>query len=445
MPRPIIKEKLVVAHGGLPLPSTGEAFLRVATQAMTPQERQGMFNRLDKAIFRLISVAEETYEEDVINAVSADAATKDDYVVRLSTNEFFFYTQEPLTLQEFERLCDKLAWYAEKSYSGIHLILGSFAVITDDNFVMNVTPYIQCGEEPYFHFIVKNHTSSVDVRYHKFDKQGKMTLLKPLDVRVPNVRLPNIFINGKIKTFLFDNIILCKTGAGTLFLTAVDICLDHILGVARENMRKWNATVAQVVDYFLSHVVISNTTGLASDECLVPRVVHVDPQETPRAQAHIVAQELDTPTEPLFGCNSIKLYNLAPAQMLTRREVIGTCLQKREGELQARAQYLQSLIPSLKSFKFYARVQLNLFDTKMGIQLFFETDFDLKAFTKALDNFQLPYKKNEQYFAAACSGELLEKNEADLNALADHFRDLQIQGMLEPEKLNELSPSSKPS
>lgn len=445
MSRPIIKEKLVIAQGSHSLPSIGEAVRRGATKAMTSQERVGMFNRLDRAIFRLISAAEETYDQDVINAAPSDAPINEDYVVRLSTNEFFFYTQEPLTLQEFERLCSKIAWYAERSYAGIHLILGSFAVITDDNLVMNVTPYIQCGEDSNFHLIVKNHTSSVDVRYHKFDDQGKMTLLKSFDIRVPNVRLPHIFINGKTKNFLFDNIILCKTAAGTLFVTAVDICLDHILGVARENMRKWTATAAQVVDYFLSYVVISNSTSLVSDECLIPQVIHVDPLETPKAQAHIVAKELNTPTDPMFGVNSTKLYDLDPHPMLSRREVIGTCLQKRERELQTRAEYLQSLIPSLKSFKFYAKVQLNLFDTKMGIQLFFETDLELKAFTKTLDHFQIPSKKNEQHFAVACSGELLEKDEADLRALADHFRDLQIQGMLELETLNAPSPSSNRS
>ena len=143
--------------------------------------RQDMLARLESSITELMDNAENTYQENCY--ISGTSKLDPDYITRLSTNEFFFYTKEPLTLKEFEELQNKLVVKAKTLSPGVQLIFGSFAVATEENKVMNVTPHITCGESPQFQFIVKNHTSSIDVRYKIPDGFGDTNTLAAWDVK----------------------------------------------------------------------------------------------------------------------------------------------------------------------------------------------------------------------------------------------------------------------
>ena len=166
MPRkPIIHETVVIAkiRNGNPV---GEALREndpIPSSPMILLEREEMITRLNSSISELMDDAEKTYQANCYYPGTTDFHP--DFMTRLSTNEFFFYTKEPLTLKEFEELQNEIAAKAETLSPGVQLILGSFAVKTDDDKVMNVTPHITCGSPPYFQFIVKNYTSPIDVRY----------------------------------------------------------------------------------------------------------------------------------------------------------------------------------------------------------------------------------------------------------------------------------------
>ena len=201
---------------------TGEFNKTKEYAPMSGDERMAMEARLYEGISSLMDEAKHVHLKH--------SRMKHD-VTRLMTHEFFFYTQQPLTLAEFESLQNKINAKIKQLPDGIQFILGSFAVMSPDNKVMNVTPHITSGTPASFNFIIKNHTSSIDPSYQL--KDGRF--IKTLNYRnyhsTPS--LPKININNKEHAFTFNNIVHCKTSGNIPFITIVDICLDHAVGVAR--------------------------------------------------------------------------------------------------------------------------------------------------------------------------------------------------------------------
>ncbi|MDP1602612.1 MAG: hypothetical protein Q8M03_05050 [Legionella sp.] len=328
MPRPTIKDIIVVAEltkykkdGALQTRyPIGEAPMGGETvKRMSAAERAGMQKRLFYTINNLIETAAATHLADC-KLPDTDEVNQD-FITRLSTNEFFFYTQEPLTLQEFEGLQNKIARIVDTLPAGIHLILGSFAVKTADNRVMNVVPHISSGSARSFQFIVKNHTASIDVRYKEIDG----TALDVLDSNSESAELPSIRIGGIQQRLTFNNIVNCPTPNGTRLNTIVDICLDHNKGVGNECIM---ALEAETSDVAISHVVTSNVTHLTTLHCLGP-VTHVDPQHSSQKYMLSSPGHLIDSTKQ-FGNTAIKIYETSPTQCLLLSEA-------REAQTQAYA------------------------------------------------------------------------------------------------------------
>ncbi len=304
---PVIHEKAVIAHFSqrAPVGEAPRAGYPQPLSLMPPQERQKMVERLEKSIFTLMDEAKDTHEANNIKY------NVPDHITRLSTNEFFFYTKEPLTLKEFEELQNKIAQRAKAMPEGVQLILGSFGVKTDDGKVMNVVPHISCGDPPEFYFIVKNNTSAIDPRYKEPDGMGGMDKLPMLDARThkSSMPMPHITIDGKVKAFSFNNIVQCKTPSGVQFLTAVDICLDHAYGVAQKNYQKLAKKEPEIVKKPISHVVVSNCIHLDKTKCLGSAVMHVDPRSSPKACKQNVTQQEGTPRKLAFGNEPVTIFD----------------------------------------------------------------------------------------------------------------------------------------
>ena len=322
---PIIQDKAVIADKshGCPI---GEAFRpnvqggNLPTVPMNSVARQDMLIRLENSIGELMDDAHSTYQANCKKTGTTEIDPE--YITRLSTNEFFFYTQEPLTLKEFEELQNKIAEKAKSLPSGVQLILGSFAVKTDDYKVMNVTPHITCGQPPNFNFIVKNHTSAIDVRYKIPDGSGGTVVLNMLDKTNINWVLPSISVDGVDRNFTFNNIVHCQTPSGTPFITAVDVCLDHKQGVAKANIDTLANTNPDILHQPISHVVVSNSIKLKRSECLEPYLMHVDPWLSPlNCKKNITQQE--APLRRLtFGNDGYVVYNLDKHALYTRKEAL---------------------------------------------------------------------------------------------------------------------------
>ncbi len=320
--RPIIQDKAVIAKRtkGNPI---GEALREADSMPVSPmtvREREDVLSRLKNTISALMDDAERTYQKNCHKPGTRDVDP--DYITRLSTNEFFFYTKEPLTLNEFEKLQNKITAKAETLSPGVQLILGSFAVKTHNYKVMNVTPHITCGEPPDFQFIVKNNTSPIDVRYKMPDGRGDTITLSKFDKNTynPALPMPKIRVNGTVTAFSFNNIISCKTPGGTPFVTAVDICLDHTYGVAKENYYTFTKNNTERLKLPISHVVVSNSITVDKAQCLGANIMHVDPCDSPKKCKKNIPQQKGTLRKFEFGNDSFRIFEVAREKVYCRIE-----------------------------------------------------------------------------------------------------------------------------
>jgi hypothetical protein len=309
-----IQDKAIIAvmEKGNPI---GEALSRgaLSTFPMTMSERQDMIQRLSGSVSQLLDDAQKTYQDNCYQPGTTNI--DGDYIVRLSTNEFFFYTKEPLTLKEFEQIQNEIAEKAKIMSPGVQLILGSFGVQTDDGKVMNVTPHIACGTCPDFHFIVKNYTSSIDVRYKIPDGKGDTNTLPVLDQNHPSPFMPQITINEITKECTFNNIIPCKTPDGTPFITAIDICLDHAYGIAKKNYSTLAKKDRTILNQPVSHVVVSNCIDLKNENCIGSGVTHVDPRYSLSRCKAGASQQVGSSQKQLFGETLFKVVDVICTQV----------------------------------------------------------------------------------------------------------------------------------
>lgn len=235
---------------------------------------QDMHNRLNQQIETLVGFAriEHLGNNYIGNTI---APGKENSITRLVTNEFFFYTQNPLSLKEFEAITQKVMDLAKTQPQNLQLILGTFAVRVGDK-VMNVAPHISCGIDPQLNLIVKNRPSDIDPTFSERQADG---LYKPLDVVDRSigdeVAAHSIQINGTNQFFTFNTVAVNQTAAGATFYTATDICLDHFYGTAKSHLTQnvndalnVNPAHKTALPESVSHVVISNTITLKPEHCL---------------------------------------------------------------------------------------------------------------------------------------------------------------------------------
>jgi len=211
-------------------------------------------------------------------------------ITRLVTNEFMFYTKVPLSMEEFGKFQQKLYDLAAAQPENLHLVLGSFAVRTPDNKVMNVVPHIECGSSPKINFIVKNYPSDVDPTYSEVVDGERKILLNFDKEKGDNPESYEIVLNGQSHKLSFNNIFECQAFGGGKFYSCVDICSDFSRGVAKENLiaKLRSEGKAEELDSIqVTHIVTSNPIPLKGKEAqtLAP-ITHADP-----ASSHITAKQ----------------------------------------------------------------------------------------------------------------------------------------------------------
>lgn len=197
--------------------------------------------------------------------------SKENEITRLVTNEFYFYTAAPLTIPLFEILMQELMTLVDTLPPNIHLVLGTFAIKTPDNQVMNVAPLIESGKNAQLRLVVKNYPSDNDPLYNEAISPTFRELLPNLRAKHGEEELPYyITINQKHYHFSFNNVIVSRTQGGIQFLSCIEICLDHFKAVAQKKLAQYLDrlvnTMGESSDFnpplFCSHVVISNTVAI---------------------------------------------------------------------------------------------------------------------------------------------------------------------------------------
>lgn len=209
-------------------------------------------------------------------------AKEENSLTRATTNEFFYYTQQPLSIQQFEQVMQNTMNRARQQPPNVHLALGTFAVETPDHRLMNVLPYIQCGQDPKLNLIVKNHPSVIDPVYVNTDPVTNIR--KPVvNASVMQGRVDEYAINvdGKRHGFSYNSAIPCKTAGGQGFYSCYDICADHYAQTAQRSLIQ-RFDEARVInrDAMLpdrvTHSVVSNTAPIIPNH-LLSTPTHVDP------------------------------------------------------------------------------------------------------------------------------------------------------------------------
>ena len=281
---------------------------------LTPEERANTVTRLQSSIFSLMDNAAQTHNEHLQN--TTDSSEADNYITRLSTHEFFFYTKAPLSLDEFEQLQEQILRKATNLPSGVHLALGSFAVEIPGQGVMNVTPFIMCGDPADAKFIVKNHTSSIDVSY----QDGLGVTISPLEKRNYTNNSQSITLRGNTYSLSLDNIVHCITPGGEPFLTTVDICIDHLRDISRQNLSTITKSQPEKLRQPISQIVISNTVDLATYAC-IGEVMHTDPRNSTTLFDRIGIESSNELTLP-FGTENPRVQTLRPVEQQSLEEAL---------------------------------------------------------------------------------------------------------------------------
>lgn len=285
--------------------STGEADLINNSTSATVGDEGDVIIRLTNCINALIDLAASDHH-------SKNTSKDPDYLTRLSTHEFFFYTQRPLSITDFTKLLNNVALKLKSISPGIQLILGSFAIKNAHNEIMNVTPVIFSGKPTSFHFLVKNYISPIDVTYK--DDRGESFKFADIDSKNP---LPSISVDSQIRTFQFENFIQCCTSGATKFLTIVDICLDHFYGAAKQYLTIESQITPLLTEQPITQVIISNVVEIQPEYCLLGPVLHVDPLYSETGCKYGVRQVAVTmDLSHSFGKNKLSQFFLDPAVCL---------------------------------------------------------------------------------------------------------------------------------
>lgn len=207
-------------------------------------------------------------------------------ITLLVTNEFMFYTKRRLEPHEFALLFEKIFDLAQKQPENFHLVLSSFAVRSLNNKTMNVVAFVECGKTPKLHFFVKNYDSTIDPLYYHQTAGGKArTEFDNIDISYDSEKkFPKIKIHGKKYKFSYNNVFEVMTLGGLKKFVAIDVCLDHIKMVAKQNctvlVKKSCAGSKNLIPTQITHVVTSNQVQLSEGSKLANHMIYADPKNT---------------------------------------------------------------------------------------------------------------------------------------------------------------------
>lgn len=238
--------------------------------------------RLQDHINVLANIAARTHERyncHLQSSVSSKFEIKSDCqnnITRIATSEFSFYTPNPLTLHQLANFIEGLESLAKNYYPNIHLLLSSFAVVTDDKTVLNLCLYVQCGETPIITCYTKSVASPIDVTFAKtklFEQRSK-PFLKPRQ-----------FTAEMSSGLVISNqgIIEVVTLGGARFTLAIDICLEHYYGHAQQilsaELKHPHLNTSFLAHHF-DHMVTSNFIDMIDHKKLTKSTVQVDPRKS---------------------------------------------------------------------------------------------------------------------------------------------------------------------
>lgn len=246
-----------------------------AVPSINSSSKHPTINRLQAYITSLFAFANEYH--GAINCELESGGyqlkkNKKNSITRLSTHEFSFYTEQALTLTEFQLILNNIEKMAEKLTPNLHILLSSFAVKNQDSTLLNMSIFIESGTHPTIHVFSKNTASKNDVNYDGVNSLFSQQHDEQVTFHADNISEKNgsIISTGSV----FE----VKTHGGACYTQAIDICLDHGLQHSKEQLiRRILENNDEILPSQIEHCVSSNSIELYNDSIISDYCVHIDP------------------------------------------------------------------------------------------------------------------------------------------------------------------------
>lgn len=195
------------------------------------------------------------------------------HVTRILLHEFFFYTSEPFSYENFLLLIEDIHKIAKRQLDNVHLVLSSFAVKTPDNKLLNMVLYVECGLEPKIHTFCKSTASIVDMKYKNISlfNQQESKFEKP----IKHTAFTGLETGNAISN---NNVFIVKTFGGAECVIAIDICSDHEWGQGKQLFETMLTQAdTRIVPENIDHILVSNSCRPIASSKISNALLHVDP------------------------------------------------------------------------------------------------------------------------------------------------------------------------
>jgi hypothetical protein len=215
------------------------------------------------------------------------------HITRLSFHEFSFYAHQdrgPLTLLGLQQLIDGLEAFIKILPPNMHLLLGSFPFSNNKpenakQQVHNIAIYVQCGSQYKIELFTKAFPHSSDPRYPNTSNArfSDPSLASYIDTQIAKASLAN---DGLLQLEQGYNLnvsgnFTCETEGNIRFQTFVELCMDHIVAVAKQQLKEEIASCLEHVDKFeqlpVTHIIMSNTTDPDQNNLVSTSYIQADP------------------------------------------------------------------------------------------------------------------------------------------------------------------------
>ncbi|KTD21395.1 Uncharacterised protein [Legionella londiniensis] len=195
-------------------------------------------------------------------------------ITRLSLNEFSLYGKTPLTQDEFNLVCKEVQKIAKNLQDNVHLVLSSFSVVNEKKEILNVSLYVQGGQDSKIEVISKCTASSIDVVYNNTSTFSQ----RPSD----QVGRYVVDDNGSLVPVSNSSVFEIQTKGGAKYIQALDVCLDHANRHSKKQLQSQLTRDRVDVTYFIpeqvDHIVTSNSIRIENSSLISQFVLHVDPR-----------------------------------------------------------------------------------------------------------------------------------------------------------------------
>lgn len=192
-----------------------------------------------------------------------------DNITRLLTSEFSFYSAHPMEIELFSELLTAIQDIARLGHENVHLLLSSFAVLNERKELINMSLYVECGQNPRINLIAKSVAAEFDPDFNK-----QFTIFKPKK-NDPQHSLASFSRMGR-DIVATNGVFDVATASGAKYTQCLEVCAEYTQRRAKKILR--NRSEEPVLT---DHLVTSNTMLIDSEDNIVPTVTQIDPGVTP--------------------------------------------------------------------------------------------------------------------------------------------------------------------